>query len=81
MSCTAERQGLKLPPCGVQGLAYVEFEDEAQASHAVMKMDGTVVQEHTLTVAISNPPRRNMAERPDSARVLGSMMPRQLYGA
>ncbi|XP_036383743.1 squamous cell carcinoma antigen recognized by T-cells 3 [Megalops cyprinoides] len=58
-----------------KGLAYVEYEDEAQASHAVLKMDGMVLQEHTLTVAISNPPRRNVADKP------GQMMPRQLYGA
>ncbi|KAJ8379381.1 hypothetical protein SKAU_G00001590 [Synaphobranchus kaupii] len=64
-----------------KGLAYVEFEDEAQASQAVLKMDGTALQGHTLTVAISNPPRRNTAEKPDSTRVLGSMMPRHLYGA
>ncbi|KAG9354945.1 hypothetical protein JZ751_001658 [Albula glossodonta] len=64
-----------------KGLAYVEFEDETQASHAVMKMDGTVLQDHTLTVAISNPPRRNVADKPDSSRALGGMMPRQLYGA
>ncbi|KAJ8415260.1 hypothetical protein AAFF_G00422400 [Aldrovandia affinis] len=64
-----------------KGLAYVEFENEAQASHAVLKMDGTVLQEHTLTVAISNPPRRNVADRPEAPRALGSMMPRQLYGA
>ncbi|KAJ8286062.1 hypothetical protein GJAV_G00034140 [Gymnothorax javanicus] len=64
-----------------KGLAYVEFEDETQASQAVLKMDGTVLQNHTLTVAISNPPRRNMAEKPDSARALGAAMPRQLYGA
>ncbi|XP_064209645.1 squamous cell carcinoma antigen recognized by T-cells 3 [Anguilla rostrata] len=64
-----------------KGLAYVEFQDEAQASLAVLKMDGTVLQEHTLTVAISNPPRRNLADRPDSARALGSTLPGQLYGA
>lgn len=64
----------------MQGLAYVEFEDEAQASHAVLKMDGTALQDHTLTVAISNPPRRN--DKPDDLpRALGAAMPRQLYGA
>ncbi|XP_061116092.1 squamous cell carcinoma antigen recognized by T-cells 3 [Conger conger] len=63
-----------------KGLAYVEFEDEAQASLAVLKMDGSVVQDHTLTVAISNPPRRS--DKPDApTRSLGSALPGQLYGA
>lgn len=64
-----------------QGLAYVEFEDEAQASSAVVKMDGMTFQDHTLTVAISNPPRRNVDEKSDLSKGLGSMMPRQVYGA
>lgn len=70
--------------CGVslQGLAYVEFEDEAQASQAVLKLDGTVLQEHTLSVAISNPPRRNAADKPDFSRPMGAMMPRAMvYGS
>nr|XP_023689134.1 squamous cell carcinoma antigen recognized by T-cells 3 [Paramormyrops kingsleyae] len=64
-----------------KGLAYVEFEDEAQASTAVVKMDGIDFQGHTLTVAISNPPRRNVAEKSDLSKGLGSMMPRQVYGS
>lgn len=70
--------------CGVslQGLAYVEFEDEAQASQAVLKLDGTVLQEHTLSVAISNPPRRNTADKPGFSRPVGAMMPRSMvYGS
>uniref|UniRef100_G3P1Y7 Spliceosome associated factor 3, U4/U6 recycling protein n=1 Tax=Gasterosteus aculeatus TaxID=69293 RepID=G3P1Y7_GASAC len=42
-----------------KGLAYVEFADEAQASHAVLKMDGMCVEDNKISVAISNPPRRN----------------------
>uniref|UniRef100_A0A674BMS2 Spliceosome associated factor 3, U4/U6 recycling protein n=1 Tax=Salmo trutta TaxID=8032 RepID=A0A674BMS2_SALTR len=65
-----------------KGLAYVEFEDEAQASQAVLKLDGTVLQEHTLSVAISNPPRRNAADKPDFSRPMGAMMPRAMvYGS
>uniref|UniRef100_A0A8C8IL43 Spliceosome associated factor 3, U4/U6 recycling protein n=1 Tax=Oncorhynchus tshawytscha TaxID=74940 RepID=A0A8C8IL43_ONCTS len=65
-----------------KGLAYVEFEDEAQASQAVLKLDGTVLQEHTLAVAISNPPRRNAADKPDFSRPMGAMMPRAMvYGS
>ncbi|XP_070992026.1 squamous cell carcinoma antigen recognized by T-cells 3-like isoform X2 [Oncorhynchus clarkii lewisi] len=65
-----------------KGLAYVEFEDEAQASQAVLKLDGTVLQEHTLSVAISNPPPRNAADKPDFSRPMGAMMPRAMvYGS
>uniref|UniRef100_A0A3P8Y836 RRM domain-containing protein n=1 Tax=Esox lucius TaxID=8010 RepID=A0A3P8Y836_ESOLU len=65
-----------------KGLAYVEFEDEAHASQAVLKLDGTVLQEHTLSVAISNPPRRNAADKPALSRPVGSMVPRNMvYGS
>ncbi|CAB1319885.1 unnamed protein product [Coregonus sp. 'balchen'] len=65
-----------------KGLAYVEFGDEALASQAVLKLDGTVLQEHTLSVAISNPPRRNTADKPGFSRPMGAMMPRSMvYGS
>ncbi|MFT7808458.1 squamous cell carcinoma antigen recognized by T-cells 3 [Arapaima gigas] len=64
-----------------KGLAYVEYEDETQASHAVLKMDGMVLEGHTLTVAISNPPRRNVGGTSDSSGVPGSTVPRQVYGS
>lgn len=41
-----------------KGLAYVEFANESEASQAVLKMDGTVFQNYTISVAISNPPER-----------------------
>ncbi|KAG8190656.1 hypothetical protein JTE90_001265 [Oedothorax gibbosus] len=41
-----------------KGLAYVDFEDEASASNAVVKLDGSKVQESVISVAISNPPPR-----------------------
>ncbi|XP_076843350.1 spliceosome associated factor 3, U4/U6 recycling protein [Brachyhypopomus gauderio] len=64
-----------------KGLAYVEFEDEAQASQAVLKMDRTKLEGHTLSVAISNPPARKADTKMAPGRVLGAMMPRQLQGA
>uniref|UniRef100_A0AAY5EMK7 RRM domain-containing protein n=1 Tax=Electrophorus electricus TaxID=8005 RepID=A0AAY5EMK7_ELEEL len=64
-----------------KGLAYVEFENEAQASQAVLKMDRTKLDSHTLSVAISNPPARNLDAKVTPGRVLGAMMPRQLQGA
>ncbi|KAK6189074.1 hypothetical protein SNE40_005118 [Patella caerulea] len=41
-----------------KGLAYVEYESEADASLAVMKTDGLQIGENTISVAISNPPER-----------------------
>lgn len=63
----------------LQGLAYVEFADEAQASQAVLKLDGMVVEDNTIAVAISNPPRRNM-DKPGSNRLMADM-PRQVFGS
>ncbi|XP_054466241.1 squamous cell carcinoma antigen recognized by T-cells 3 [Anoplopoma fimbria] len=59
-----------------KGLAYVEFADEAQASQAVLKMDGMSVEDNKIAVAISNPPRRNM-DKPGFM----TEMPRQVFGA
>ncbi len=64
----------------LQGLAYVEFADEAQASQAVLKMDGMDIEGNKISVAISNPPRRNM-DKPGSNRPTSDMMPRQVYGS
>lgn len=64
-----------------KGLAYVEFENEAQASQAVLKMDGTTVENFTISVAISNPPGRKMDDKAAPSRILGATMPRQLHGA
>lgn len=63
----------------LQGLAYVEFADEAQASQAVQKMDGIDVEGNKISVAISNPPRRNPMDKAGSSRA--DLMPRQVYGA
>ncbi|KAL2092793.1 hypothetical protein ACEWY4_012591 [Coilia grayii] len=62
-----------------KGLAYVEFANEAQASQAVLKLDGTVFQSYTLSVAISNPPRR----KPDAAsgNPPRATLPAQTHGA
>lgn len=65
----------------LQGLAYVEFADEAQASQAVLKMDGMEFEGNKISVAISNPPRRNMMDKPGSNRPTADMMSRQIYGS
>jgi RNA recognition motif-containing protein len=41
-----------------KGLAYAEFNDAHEASQAVLKVDGTEMDGHTIKVAISNPPQR-----------------------
>ncbi|KAM6930387.1 squamous cell carcinoma antigen recognized by T-cells 3 [Xenentodon cancila] len=64
-----------------KGLAYVEFADETQASQAVLKMDGMDVEDNKISVAISNPPRRNLMDKPGSSRPTTDMMPRQIYGS
>ncbi|KAL6067681.1 hypothetical protein STEG23_031485 [Scotinomys teguina] len=61
-----------------KGLAYVEYENESQASQAVMKMDGMTIKENVIKVAISNPPQRKVPEKPE---VRTPMVPRQMYGA
>lgn len=65
----------------LQGLAYVEFADETQASQAVLKMDGIEVEGNKISVAISNPPRRNLMDKAGSSRPMADLMPRQVYGA
>ncbi|XP_029018068.1 squamous cell carcinoma antigen recognized by T-cells 3 [Betta splendens] len=62
-----------------KGLAYVEFANETEASQAVLKMDGMEVEGNKISVAISNPPRRNVMEKPGSSR--SDMMSRQIYGS
>ncbi|XP_047618639.1 squamous cell carcinoma antigen recognized by T-cells 3 isoform X3 [Phacochoerus africanus] len=65
-----------------KGLAYVEYENESQASQAVLKMDGMTVKENIIKVAISNPPQRKVPEKPEARKAPGGpLVPRQIYGA
>ncbi|XP_004843681.3 squamous cell carcinoma antigen recognized by T-cells 3 isoform X1 [Heterocephalus glaber] len=65
-----------------KGLAYVEYENESQASQAVMKMDGMTIKENVIKVAISNPPQRKVPEKPEVRKAPGGpLVPRQMYGA
>ncbi|NXE01491.1 SART3 protein, partial [Chaetorhynchus papuensis] len=64
-----------------KGLAYVEYENEAQASQAVLKMDGLTVKDHVIKVMISNPPLRKLPDRPEPSRASLALAPRQIYGA
>uniref|UniRef100_H3DEK9 Spliceosome associated factor 3, U4/U6 recycling protein n=1 Tax=Tetraodon nigroviridis TaxID=99883 RepID=H3DEK9_TETNG len=63
-----------------KGLAYVEFTEETHASQAVLKMDGMVIDGNTISVAISNPPRRNVMDKPGAGRPM-DLKSRQAYGA
>ncbi|KAK3753244.1 hypothetical protein QZH41_004456 [Actinostola sp. cb2023] len=47
-----------------KGYGYVEFADENCASKAIVTMDGFVVSERTISVALSNPPTRK-STRPE----------------
>uniref|UniRef100_A0A8C9F0S1 Spliceosome associated factor 3, U4/U6 recycling protein n=1 Tax=Pavo cristatus TaxID=9049 RepID=A0A8C9F0S1_PAVCR len=64
-----------------KGLAYVEYENEAQASQAVLKMDGLTIKEHVIKVAISNPPLRKLPDKAEAGRASQFAVPRQIYGA
>lgn len=59
----------------------MEFAEETQASQAVLKMNGTEMEGNQISVAISNPPRRNAADKPGSSRPAADLMPRQVYGS
>ncbi|XP_060070147.1 squamous cell carcinoma antigen recognized by T-cells 3-like [Ylistrum balloti] len=50
-----------------KGLAYVEYTDEQDAAQAVLKTDGMIIGDHTISVSISNPPSRKtpLNERDD----------------
>ncbi|XP_031571571.1 squamous cell carcinoma antigen recognized by T-cells 3-like [Actinia tenebrosa] len=41
-----------------KGYGYVEYEDENSASKAIMVMDGFILNDRTISVALSNPPSR-----------------------
>ncbi|KAK7506101.1 hypothetical protein BaRGS_00002823 [Batillaria attramentaria] len=43
-----------------KGLAYVEYETAEAAAQAVLKLDGLKIGDHTMSVAISNPPPRKL---------------------
>lgn len=43
-----------------KGMAYVEFEEEQAASKALLQTDGILIGENQISVAISNPPKRNL---------------------
>jgi RNA recognition motif-containing protein len=42
-----------------KGLAYVDYESEVAAAQAVLRLDGHVIDDHVISVAISNPPTRS----------------------
>ncbi|XP_010135250.1 PREDICTED: squamous cell carcinoma antigen recognized by T-cells 3, partial [Buceros rhinoceros silvestris] len=64
-----------------KGLAYVEYENEAQASQAVLKMDGLTMKDHVIKVAISNPPLRKLPDKGEAGRASQFAVPRPVYGA
>lgn len=59
----------------------MEYENEAQASQAVLKMDGLTVKDHVIKVAISNPPLRKLPDKGEAGRASQFAVPRPVYGA
>ena len=53
-----------------KGLAYVEYETEADAAQSLIKTDQSVIDGFTIKVAISNPPARNHLQE-DRSKSLG----------
>ncbi|KAF8792047.1 squamous cell carcinoma antigen recognized by T-cells 3-like [Argiope bruennichi] len=56
-----------------KGLAYVEFEDETAAANAVVKTDGTQIEDKIISVAISNPPPRKPKKEFSSVTIADSL--------
>ena len=54
-----------------KGIAYVEFEQEKDASQAILKTDGKTVRDKTISVALSNPPERKKPAEFESVKSLG----------
>lgn len=44
-------------------------------------MDGLEVEGNKISVAISNPPRRNTMDKPSASRSSTDIMPRQFHGS
>jgi len=52
-------------------LAYVDFEDEAAAAHALLKTDNLDIEGKVISVAISRPPERKQTSLLDEVASLG----------
>ncbi|KAJ9576204.1 hypothetical protein L9F63_006937 [Diploptera punctata] len=64
-----------------KGLAYVEFNDETAAAHALIKTDGMTVGDRTISVALSKPPdRKQTAASFVPSSVSASQVPSSLGG-
>ena len=62
---------VKLPHCWKSHVTAQLFSFQQSASHAILKTDGIQIGEHTISVAISNPPGRKtpLAKREESSFV------------
>jgi RNA recognition motif-containing protein len=50
-----------------KGLAYVEYKDEGCAAKAILQTDNMLIGEHQISVAISNPPKKNARDSTDES--------------
>jgi RNA recognition motif-containing protein len=48
-----------------KGLAYVEFQEEGCAAKAILQTDNMLIGDHQISVAISNPPKKNARNSED----------------
>lgn len=68
-----------------KGLAYVDFEDEAHASNALIATDGTTLEGKVISVAFSKPPERKKpfeeGETSGTKSLGGSTTTRTTFGA
>ncbi|XP_038059123.1 squamous cell carcinoma antigen recognized by T-cells 3-like isoform X2 [Patiria miniata] len=64
-----------------KGLAYVDFEQEADAARALVGVDQTVMEGFTINVAISNPPTRKPKKEEGASEVKESPYPPKSLGA
>lgn len=56
-----------------KGLAYVEFENEADASKALLATDGTTIEDKVINVAVSKPPERKKVSTNDDIAQIKSL--------
>ncbi|XP_058789545.1 squamous cell carcinoma antigen recognized by T-cells 3-like [Phymastichus coffea] len=56
-----------------KGLAYIEFEDEQSTAKALIETDGKTIDSKEISVAISQPPRRNRTSSEDESHLTKSL--------
>ena len=63
-----------------KGMAYVEYCSESNASKALLKTDNLKIEDNLISVAISNPPKKEVQKRPEPVSSLGGVSKDNLSG-